>query len=26
VVAHFENGRLIGEAHWPLWAELGSEP
>jgi predicted ABC-type ATPase len=26
VLAHFENGRLIGEADWPAWAELGSEP
>jgi len=23
VVAHFENGKLIGDAIWPAWAELG---
>lgn len=24
VVAHFENGKLIGEASWPDWSPLGS--
>lgn len=23
VVAHFENGKLIGDAAWPVWAEPG---
>lgn len=23
VVAHFENGKLIGDAHWPRWTEPG---
>ena len=23
VIAHFENGKLIGDADWPAWAELG---
>lgn len=24
VVAHFENGKLIGPANWPAWSSLGS--
>lgn len=23
VAAHFENGKLVGDADWPVWAELG---
>ncbi|WP_370304823.1 AAA family ATPase [Sinimarinibacterium flocculans] len=25
VVARFENGRLVGTANWPSWAEIGSQ-
>lgn len=25
LVAHFESGRLIGEADWPDWAEMGKQ-